>query len=370
MRKRFWIVSLVAVLVLGGVAYRVWRDVQAREAAWQLYRELPGDHAEIEHDIVDNPLFEDLDAKDATSPSAAPEEPGDEAAAPAPRPAPSDEGEAAPDTTAVPATSTKPAPPTSLDQPTVIPNLVRGSRPNPYSDKVHVLLVGTDEEELGRGRADTIIVLTLDPKSRELILTSVPRDTRMKLRDKGVHKVNAAYAFGGMWLLARSLEEFLGFPFQYYVEVSLAGFRKAIDEVGGVTVNPPFAFSWDGFDFEPGETRLGGEAALAYARMRKLDPRGDFGRNDRQREVIRSLMSSLARTSQSGLDDLLARLQGSVRTDFSPRELIELRAKNGYALDPQRQVTEAVAGEGATIDGLYYFVVSDEERRRLHVRLR
>lgn len=234
--------------------------------------------------------------------------------------------------------------------------------------RLRILLMGTDQEELGSGRADVLLVLTLDPVARELTLLSVPRDTRVTLPEHGPAKINAAYAYGGARLQTEAVERFLGLPMDKYVEISQGGFRRAIDAVGGVTVNPPFAFTLDGQSFAPGPVRLSGEQALAYARMRKEDPRGDLGRNARQQEVIRSLMRELGKRSTHELQALLEQLQGDLRTNFSPSEVVRLRTRHSYLTERQR--TETVRGAGRTIGGTWYYVVPGSERRRLHLALR
>ena len=70
------------------------------------------------------------------------------------------------------------------------------------------------------------------------------------------------------------------------MKVDMEGFSKIIDLVGGVDVNNPFAFDYEGRRYEQGNIHLDGVAALGFSRMRYDDPKGDLGRNDRQREVL------------------------------------------------------------------------------------
>ncbi|MCP2014426.1 LCP family protein required for cell wall assembly [Deinococcus sp. HSC-46F16] len=289
----------------------------------------------------------------------------------APVPAPRSSPASAPAAQVAPAPRPAPAPraqtpATSPASPPVAPRWFNDRLET--TARLHLLLIGTDHEELGGGRGDVLLVLTLDPVERQLTLLSVPRDTRVNLPGHGLVKINAAYAYGGARLQTEAIERFLGLPMDKYVEISLGGFRRAIDEVGGVTVNPPFAFTLDGQSFTPGPVRLSGEQALAYARMRKQDPRGDLGRNARQQEVVRRLMAELGERSTGELQALLERLQGDLRTNFSPTEVVRLRTRHSYLTERQR--TEAVRGVNRKIGGVWYYVVSDAERRRLHLELR
>ncbi|ULH13891.1 LCP family protein (plasmid) [Deinococcus sp. KNUC1210] len=233
---------------------------------------------------------------------------------------------------------------------------------------LHLLLIGTDQEELDRGRADVLMVVTVDAKRRQLLLLSIPRDTRITLPGRGEVKINAAYAYGGAGLQTAAVERFLGIPMDKIVEVSLAGFRQAIDAVGGVQVDPSMAFSLDGQTFQPGTVKLSGVEALAYSRMRHDDPQGDLGRNTRQQEVIRSLIAALGKLPGSDFLKVLNTLQGTLRTNFSPSEVVRLRTDRPYILDTQVRVN--VAGSNQRIGGIWYYIVSDKERQRLHLLLR
>lgn len=302
--------------------------------------------------------------------------PAEEKRAPAVAPvAPPAETErpAAPTPVAPPASVPESAPPSEAAAPATprlqrLADTSRGTRPNPFGDKVHILLIGTDAERLGEGRADTLLLLTLDPKARTLTTLHVPRDTRLQIFDRGIDKVNHAYAFGGAWLTSRTLERFFGFPFQHYVEVSLGGFRAAVDAIGGVDVDVPFAFSLDGQDFAPGPAHLDGDAALAYVRMRKDDPRGDLGRGDRQQQVILALLDKLGRATPSEARALMDRVAPYVRLDLSPSEIVALREKHAYALERQR--SETLGGVNRKLGGIWYYLPPDAERRRLHLALR
>ena len=236
------------------------------------------------------------------------------------------------------------------------------------TQKVHVLLIGNDQQALGSGRADTLLTLTFDPKARTLYLFSVPRDTRVALPGHGMVKINAAYAYGGASLQTAAVERFLGIPFDKYVEVSLGGFQRAIDAVGGVRLYSTMRFELDGQKIVPGALHLGGAQALAYARMRYEDPEGDLGRIKRQQQVIRALMLALGNLDVPELTKVLERLSKDVRTDFSPSEVVKLRASHPYILAHQQVVV--AQGDNKKIGGIWYYLIPDSERERLHLLLR
>jgi LCP family protein required for cell wall assembly len=167
-----------------------------------------------------------------------------------------------------------------------------------------VLILGTDvetEEDRNRSRSDTIIVATINPKSSDIKMVSIPRDTLITLPDGRMEKMNAAYATGGIMRARDQVSEFLDIPIDYYAIMDFTGLIELVDAVGGITVNSDFAFTENNYlhpgqkvEIEEGIQRLNGDEALGYARMRKKDPRGDFGRQDRQQEVIVGILDELA----------------------------------------------------------------------------
>lgn len=236
------------------------------------------------------------------------------------------------------------------------------------NQNLHLLLIGNDQPQLGKGRADVLMVVTLDAVHKQMSLLSIPRDTRIDLPGHGWVKINAAYAYGGASLQIKAVERFLGIPMDKIVEVSFTGFQQAIDAVGGVSVNPAFTFSLDGEYFQPGIQKLSGEAALAYARMRKEDPEGDLGRNRRQQEVIRSLIAALGKMPSGEFMGVLDTLKHSVRSDFTPTEVVSLRAARPYVLTNQIKVP--FHGVNRKISGIWFYLIGDQERQRLHLLLR
>lgn len=241
------------------------------------------------------------------------------------------------------------------------------------SHRLHVLVIGNDQDQLGRGRADVLMVLTFDPVRQKLTFLNIPRDTRVFLPGRGWVKINAGYAYGGPDLQTTMVERFLGIPMDRYVEISQGGFKAAIDAVGGVEVRPRFAFTVnDRYEFPLGPQRLDGTMALIYSTMRKQDPEGDFGRNRRQQEVLRSLLAEFGHLGPSDLgpliNGLLGELATTMRTDLTPTELLALRRYHGYLVS--EQATARVEGRGGLIGRTWFYSVPDQERRRLHLLLR
>jgi len=95
-------------------------------------------------------------------------------------------------------------------------------------ERLNILAVGTDSVE-NYGRADTIFVLSFSPKTKDTILFSIPRDTRVMIPGKGMDKINHAFAYGGVSLLEETIENFLGLSIHHFGVIDFEGFKYIID---------------------------------------------------------------------------------------------------------------------------------------------
>jgi polyisoprenyl-teichoic acid--peptidoglycan teichoic acid transferase len=235
---------------------------------------------------------------------------------------------------------------------------------------ISIMLLGVDEREGDSGRSDTIIIVAVDPKDDKMLMFSIPRDTRTEIIGKGFDdKINHAYAFGGTQMAMDTVEDFLDTPIDYYVKVNMESFRDIVDAVGGVDVNNPRAFDYEGYSFPAGKQVLNGKKALAYSRMRYEDPKGDLGRNDRQRQVITSIIDKGARVSSiTKFDNILDILSDNVKTNMTFQEMKDIQ-KNYKGARHNMESTE-IKSSGKMIGGTYYGIVEETERERIQELLK
>lgn len=244
----------------------------------------------------------------------------------------------------------------------------RGGLPVDINSKepFNALILGVDERPNDRGRSDTMIVLSVNPGKKQVLMFNIPRDTRTDIVGHNtVDKINHAYAFGGVDMSVSTVEQFLGVPIHYYMKVDMEGFAKIIDLVGGVDVNNPFAFDYEGQRYDQGNIHLDGVAALGFSRMRYDDPKGDLGRNDRQREVLKQMLKNTMQfSSVLHIQNMLDELGTHVRTDVTFDEMKELLLD--YRNDLENVDTVEIKGKGEKIDGIYYYIVDQQEKDRIH----
>ncbi|MDQ0161890.1 LytR family transcriptional regulator [Bacillus alveayuensis] len=237
-------------------------------------------------------------------------------------------------------------------------------------DPISILLMGVDERKGDRGRSDSLIFMTVNPNKKSMEMVSIPRDTRTEIVGKGIQdKINHAYAFGGTEMAIKTVEHFLDVPVDYFVKVNMESFKDIVDAVGGVTVENNYAFSYEGYTFKEGKIHLNGDEALAFTRMRKQDPRGDFGRQERQRQVIQAVIEKGASISSiTKFGEMFKVVEDNVKTNLTFDEMWDIQ--ENYKDARQTLIQHQIKGSGTKIDGIYYLIVPEEERLALSQELK
>lgn len=218
--------------------------------------------------------------------------------------------------------------------------------------RINILLLGSDTDEKFKNAdgsysllAQTDIVVTIDPNSKQVGMLSIPRDFWIPVPGYGMHKLDEAYglgvANGNVDLSRRTIEQDFGIPINYYAWVGLNGFIKVINTVNGVDVdaihpitddnypddigNPNDPYSLKRLYVAPGPQHFNGPQALEYVRSRHADLVGDFGRSARQQQVLNDLKIKLSSAGIIGALPALAHdLDGWVKTDMQLPQVLEL----------------------------------------------
>lgn len=237
-------------------------------------------------------------------------------------------------------------------------------------DPVSVLLMGIEDYTTNgeNGRTDTLMVATFNPDDEKLKLVSIPRDTLVDIVGRGTQdKINHAHVFGGKKMTIDTVENFLGIPIDYYATVNFDAFKNVVDILGGITVDVPFNFQQNSDDrkaeklqFYEGEMDLDGRYALAFARMRLEDPRGDIGRNERQQEVIEAIISkALSFKTITKVDDLVVEVGNNVETNLKVSEGLAFMKE--YAnFRPSNIERVKLETSASMINGVSYQIANEE----------
>lgn len=237
-------------------------------------------------------------------------------------------------------------------------------------EPISILLMGVDERENDAGRADTLIYTTINPITNRMTMTSIPRDTRTTMIGKGTEdKINHSYAFGGTKMTVDTVEAFLELPVDYYVKINMEGFTKMIDALGGVTVYNDLEFKYHGFYYPEGEITLNGDEAQIYVRMRKQDPRGDFGRQKRQQDVIQAVIQKgTSFSSVTKIKDMLNVIGNNVETNLTSGNMLTMVTKYIGAKDHIESIR--LEGAGENINGGYYWIPDATHLQEVKTRLK
>lgn len=235
-----------------------------------------------------------------------------------------------------------------------------------------VLVMGTDVGALGRGTSyagntDTMELLSVNPQQKRILMVAIPRDTLVRVNTKqgpDFVKINAAYAIGGAKQAKKQVAELLHVPVDYYVLTNMGTLKEVVNAVGGVTVNNPFAFTYEGHHFKKGQQHLDGNEALKYSRMRYDDPNNDYGRQERGQQVLQSAIASFKRHgSISAANQIMTAVKDGVRTDLPINQVERLYLSYHPALSSTNHTH--LQGKDAVIDGTSFQIAPPKEMLRL-----
>lgn len=246
---------------------------------------------------------------------------------------------------------------------------VKGGRQN-------ILLLGLDagtigaKEEYNRHRSDTMIVVSLDKKNKKVNILSIPRDTRVKISNIGIQKINAAMAYGGPNLAVKTVKEFLGVPIHNYVVVNFKGFRDIVDVLGGVPIDIEKPLKYHDYagnlhiDIDAGHQVLDGKKAEEFVRYRQY-PEGDVARVRAQQKFIDAFIKTALKPSTLlKLPKIIDTVQESIRTDISPLEIAGF-ANFARQIKHENVHMHILPGEGKYISGISYFIPYQTEMNEM-----
>lgn len=209
--------------------------------------------------------------------------------------------------------------------------------------RVNILVLGIDRsverEASGSFRTDTMILVSVNFKTLEVDMISIPRDSYVKLYGKDgllidpldpFNKVNAAFSLGGG--LKRGGYEsakntvsalFGGIPANYYVSFDMTAVKLIVDAMGGIDYDVDIEVTMNGRTLHPGMQHLDGQAVLDYCRQRKGS--SDVARTDRQQRILMAVFNQLKSTGQiANLPQIYTAVQESIETDLTFEQICSL----------------------------------------------
>lgn len=236
------------------------------------------------------------------------------------------------------------------------------------TDKIkNIALFGVDAPDGENGRSDSIMIATIDPVHKKLKLTSIMRDSYVNIPDRGLDKINHAYAFGGPQLAIKTINENFGLNIEDYMTVNFSSLPIIIDALGGVdiTITDEEVSHIPGIS-SAGTYTLTGDQALAYSRIRYAEG-GDYKRTERQRTVLEGLFAKALSMPASSYVSILDTVLPYVQTNMSSSTILSIGTKALTSfegqLEQQRFPLDGYC-EGEMIDGVYYLTFDAETTKQ------
>lgn len=203
------------------------------------------------------------------------------------------------------------------------------------NDTFTVYLSGIDTygEISSVARSDVNIIATINPKTHQVLLTSIPRDYYVRLHDTTGYKDKLTHAgIYGIDMSIQTIEDLLDVDINYYVRVNFSSLIKIIDALGGVDVYSEYSFNSNagyedqkGYSYSKGYNHLNGDEALAFARTRKAFADGDRQRGKNQQAVIEAIIrKSCSSAIITKYSSILNSLEGSFETNLGQKEISKL----------------------------------------------
>ena len=196
----------------------------------------------------------------------------------------------------------------------------------------NILFIGSDAREgLDGQRSDSMILFSIDTANKKIKLTSFLRDSYVYIPSKKYNtKLNAAFNYGGAQLLMDTIEYNFGVNIDDYVMVNYEVFIDLVNLLGGITIPDVTAKEAKYMQeqvnrpkFKEGTNKnVDGRTAMWYCRIRYVD--NDFGRTQRQRKVITSIVSKVAKTNPFKLIDIVKQVLPNISTSIDRNDLLSL----------------------------------------------
>lgn len=241
--------------------------------------------------------------------------------------------------------------------------VLSGERP------IFILILGSDSRPgtpLEGGLSDSIHILGINPKSRRATLIGIPRDSKVLISPGGTEdKINVAmFRGGGPEGAIATVENLTGITFDYYMLTGFDELIAAVNQIGGLRIDIPYAFEGYQRNFEKGMTRLDGAGALGFSRTRHSLQGGDFDRSMNQGRLMVAALTQFRgqfAKDPTALFTWLGAGMRNVRTDLSLDELLAL----GFTttdIPPKRVTNMVLIGTSALEGGRSVVLLSDINR--------
>ena len=220
-------------------------------------------------------------------------------------------------------------------------------------------------------RSDVNMLVTVNPKTKQILMTSIPRDYYVTLANKGKKDKLTHAGLGGVENSVKTIENFMDIDINYYARVNFTSLIKIVDALGGITVYSPYDFSTlhGKYNIVKGENYMDGETALCFVRERYSLPNGDNDRVKNQQRVLAAMLKkAMSPAIITNYSSVLKSIDGSFETNMSSSDitdLIQMQLSDMASWDIQQV---SLTGTGKSMTGgaympnnkLYYMIPNQD----------
>ena len=216
---------------------------------------------------------------------------------------------------------------------------------------VYISGIDVDGPIATNSRSDVNIIMTVNPNTKKILLTTTPRDYYVQIPDiSGEQRDKLTHAgIYGVDASMRTLEQLYGIDISYYARVNFSSLVKIVDTLGGVDVDSDFDFDAQGYHFQKGMNHLDGDQALAFSRERYSFEDGDNQRGKDQQKVLTAILNkAMSPAILSNASALIADVSDSVQTNMTQEEMakfIKMQLNDGASWTIESQ---SASGNGDT----------------------
>lgn len=200
-------------------------------------------------------------------------------------------------------------------------------------------------------RSDVNIIMTVNRKTKKVLLTTTPRDAYVPIADGGLNQLDKLTHAGiyGVDASVHTLENLYGIDLNYYVRLNFTSFLKLIDLLGGIDIENDQEFTVGNTHYPIGNISLNSEQALTFVRERYSLNGGDNDRGKNQEKVIAAVIKKLTSTDAlKNYNAILSGLQDSVQTDMSLETMMNLINTQLESGGSYHVTSQALTGTGNT----------------------
>ena len=251
------------------------------------------------------------------------------------------------------------------------------------NEKFQVLLIGVDSLDSKKAkntRSDVMMVLDIDGEKKTASLISLPRDSRVKIKDHGKTKLNHAYAYGKADLALETVNENFDLDIPYYIVVDYAFVKDVVNIVDGIDVDVPMDMDYEDPSADPplsihlkkGYQHLNGDQAMQFLRFRKGYKNADLDRVKAQQAFMAAFVDKVK--SSKGIlhaPSLLVSYMDNTTSNM-PLSKVSRMGLTMLSVGQENLETATIPGTADMIGGLSYYIVdfdgADQLFRKMNVK--